>query len=380
MPVDKLSIEQFAQRVKAKYPQYKDVNDSVLVDKLVAKHPEYKERINYGTAPVQPTAKQETAPQFKPMSDWLAMPQAGYQPLGQANATPIDDHTKKANQSAERIGKELEDIDPHISNLILGHKKEIEGQVKSQQLGINPSEGGPINQQALQLGQRLAEPTAVKPEEIAEYKEGMKENVGMLRTALDQKVKDLTKANPVKANQIKGDIYRLDAQDRPGKADKIDKNIEKLNSGEYDYDTKRGVLTKPEGFFNSLSTGFKQKNQLFKDYELYTKTDNEAAIIKELNNKVKEQDPDEAVPTPDGALGEAGSVLGGTPIKPLVGGAVASYLTTPLGGATAAAGITAHEMYKLGYAGALPHNYAEIKKLHPDMPDYEVYQQAKALS
>lgn len=328
-----------------------------------------------------PTVQQQqpqTQPAFKPMTDWLAPSSGGYQPIVAENAIPIDDHTKNTAQAADRVSRELETIDPHIGNLIYNNKKDIQGRIKSQELGINPKEAGPLNFQASALEKQPI--TEVKPEEIEEYKAGMNENVGMLRTALDQKVKDLTKSDPVKANQLKSDIYRLDAQERADNESKIAKNVEKLKNGDLEYDSKRGVLLKPEGFFGSLVTGFKQKNQLFKDYEFYKNTDNEAAIIKDLNDKLKAQDPDEAQVVPDGNVGEAGALLGGTPIKPVVGGVAAGAFTTPLGGATAAAGISAHEMYKLGYAAALPNNYAALKREHPEMPDYEAYQQAKALT
>jgi len=379
MPVDKLSIEQFAQRIKQKYPQYKDVNDSELVDRMVQKYPEYKERINY--QPIQKQSQpQQSAPEFKPMTNWLDIPKEGYQPMVEANAIPIDERTKSIGQAATRVSNELGDIDPHIGNLIYDRKKDMEGKIKNVQLGFNPKEEGPVNFQAQQLDKQFEKPIDVQPHEIERYKNEMATNPAMAREALQQKVKDLLNTDPARASQIKADIYRLDAQERSDKEDKVLKNVAKLKSGDFDYDIKRGVLTQPQGFFGSLATGFKQKNQLFKDYEFYTKTENEAAIIKELNSKMKDYDPDEATKVPDGALGEAGSILGGTPIKPLVGGAVASYFTTPLGGAAAAGGITSHEMYKLGYAGALPQNYASIKKEHPDMPDYDAYKKAKELS
>lgn len=47
MPDDKLTIEQFAARIKAKYPEYKDVNDTLLTQRIVDKYPEYKDMVNY---------------------------------------------------------------------------------------------------------------------------------------------------------------------------------------------------------------------------------------------------------------------------------------------------------------------------------------------
>ena len=46
MPQDKLPIPQFAAKIKAKYPEYKDIEDTVLVQKILAKYPEYGEQVD----------------------------------------------------------------------------------------------------------------------------------------------------------------------------------------------------------------------------------------------------------------------------------------------------------------------------------------------
>ena len=45
MPQEKISAQQFAQSIKAKYPQYKDVDDNVLAEKMIAKYPQYAEKV-----------------------------------------------------------------------------------------------------------------------------------------------------------------------------------------------------------------------------------------------------------------------------------------------------------------------------------------------
>jgi len=42
-----ITRKEFALKVKTKYPEYKDIDDNVLVDKMVAKYPEYREQISY---------------------------------------------------------------------------------------------------------------------------------------------------------------------------------------------------------------------------------------------------------------------------------------------------------------------------------------------
>jgi len=46
MPQDKLPVPQFAAKIKAKYPQYKDIDDTVLVQKILAKYPEYNDQVD----------------------------------------------------------------------------------------------------------------------------------------------------------------------------------------------------------------------------------------------------------------------------------------------------------------------------------------------
>jgi len=54
---DLLTPQEFAAQVKAKYPQYKDVEDSVLVDKMITKYPQYKDKINFESVEVPEVSK-----------------------------------------------------------------------------------------------------------------------------------------------------------------------------------------------------------------------------------------------------------------------------------------------------------------------------------
>jgi hypothetical protein len=42
----KLTVEEFATKIKAKYPQYKEVDNAELIDRIANKYPEYKDVIN----------------------------------------------------------------------------------------------------------------------------------------------------------------------------------------------------------------------------------------------------------------------------------------------------------------------------------------------
>ena len=46
MPDGKLSITEFAAKIKAKYPSYKDVDDVTLAKKIVEKYPDYASSVD----------------------------------------------------------------------------------------------------------------------------------------------------------------------------------------------------------------------------------------------------------------------------------------------------------------------------------------------
>jgi hypothetical protein len=55
MPEPKLSIAQFAAEVKSKYPQYKDIDDSVLANKMIEKYPVYADKVELGVKKKEPS-------------------------------------------------------------------------------------------------------------------------------------------------------------------------------------------------------------------------------------------------------------------------------------------------------------------------------------
>lgn len=212
---------------------------------------------------------------FKPMTDWLATAQPA-QPMVQENA--VNDHNTKVAQSKERVNAHLLDIDNSITNLIHDRKKDIQSRIVSEQLGINPSELGPINPQAKELESKMRKDIPVSPEEVQSFKERMSTDLGTTRMALNQKAKDLSAKDPIASKQLKADVYRLDRQNDPTSDKKITENIDKINNGEYDYDINSGQLVKPQGFFGSLMTGYKEKVQAFKDADVYGSGDKKAKI------------------------------------------------------------------------------------------------------
>lgn len=334
---------------------------------------DFKQKYSTKTPDAQLPKPAPTA--FKPMTDWLAFPEAA-QPMVQDNA--INDHNTKVAQAKERVNAHLGDIDNSVHNLIHEHKQDLQGRIVSEQLGLNPKEVGPINPQAQQLESQLRQGITVAPKEISDFKTGMATDPAMARMALNQKAKDLAKKDPNAAKQLKGDLYRIDRQNDPSKDNKISENIDKINSGEYDYDITHGQLVKPQGFLGSLVTGYKEKVDAFDDYDVY-KTGDKDAILKRINERTK-YDPDKAIPVSEEGwlshpLGEMGRAFGGLPLKPLIAGAIAGRLG-PQAGAAATAAVSVPEMYKLTFGSALPHNYDALKKQNPTLSEEEVLQKA----
>jgi hypothetical protein len=40
------TIDQFGELIKSKYPDYKDINNNDLVNKIIEKYPDYKDQVD----------------------------------------------------------------------------------------------------------------------------------------------------------------------------------------------------------------------------------------------------------------------------------------------------------------------------------------------
>src|SRR6187402_2094413 len=133
MPVNKLSIQDFAAKIKAKYPDYKDINDTLLTQRIVEKYPEYKDMVNYQVPASQPPVEQpkveypeheishnsihdirhlnemanqeipETSPQFDPVSGSAGVPVDNTAAIADKKAYG-DQYEKATKELGDRIG------------------------------------------------------------------------------------------------------------------------------------------------------------------------------------------------------------------------------------------------------------------------------------
>lgn len=217
--------------------------------------------------------------------------------------------------------------------------------------------------------QRLI-PQAVKPQDIPVTQDDLiKEDEDILadRGKAVRLLEETMKTRPEKAKEIQKNVYTLDAfnslaqsENAVERVPKIEANAKKIGKGELIYDARSGKLIKPLGLIGAGVEGWKQKSQLFADYDFLKNTENDDAIASELEDRRTKHDPDEPIPVPKGKVSEIVGMLAGTPVKPILGGAIAS-LAGPEAGMVAGAAIGGMEFAKLEYAANFQQVYNELR-------------------
>lgn len=151
MPDDKLTIEQFAARIKAKYPEYKDVNDTLLTQKIVDKYPEYKDMVNYQISPTSPTITErpeheishtsiQDARHFNEMANrdipaeeqMVTNPDSGIPEVNPAIQQDKDKYTNLYEQSLKDLGSKL-GVDPNNLKAVVSDFPEENDETRIQQ-------------------------------------------------------------------------------------------------------------------------------------------------------------------------------------------------------------------------------------------------------
>lgn len=406
MPVKKITIEQFAQKVKAKYPQYKDVNDSVLVEKIIAKHPEYKERVNTDQVPAaqpEPQAFQVkiSEPTFKPQSqdrlfsdsqlsmDGTKVEAAPSQtPIRTfTDQKPVDDYglaklKNKATEAKTKLDLELHANDGQYEKKIREIRRDS---FTMDDLKKEAKEKGyiiPVGQEneVLKLAKQRQYDLPINSDEISDIKTGTIINPEFSR----QFIKDLNSPEAQKqAYYVDAYNHAADDPDGLSRAQKIKENAEKIGKKEYVYDPVNRLLGKPEGFLNSVISGRHDLNNSFDLYH-YIKDAPDNAVIDRLNKELV-GDIDEPVAIPEGTIAGVGRMMGSQPLKGLLAGGIAAVGTTATGHPEHAstafnlanAGVSAVDMYKIGFANSVKANYALFKQ--QGLSDNEALQRAKVL-
>lgn len=120
MPVNKLSIQDFAAKIKAKYPDYKEINDTLLTQKIISKYPEYKDMVNYQVQSEPTVTKPENEINHTSIHDIRHLDEMANREVPQEQQTVIDPESgipteNKAFQAenkqyGEQLGKSLQDL------------------------------------------------------------------------------------------------------------------------------------------------------------------------------------------------------------------------------------------------------------------------------
>ena len=61
-PGPKMNVKDFATKIKTKYPQYKDLDDTELTNRVIAKYPVYKDQVDFATTPTPVEKKNQVVP------------------------------------------------------------------------------------------------------------------------------------------------------------------------------------------------------------------------------------------------------------------------------------------------------------------------------
>ena len=267
-------------------------------------------------------------------------------------------HAQEVEAARKKIQTTLQTSDKILAQLIREQRvSDLEKQV-----GQTPTLGGMPNP-ALQTARRdLFINIPVTPEEITVKKNEALTDDKTARTVL----KRTAKQDP----SIAKSVYLIDAEQRvtedPNRTGTIIDNARKIESGEIRYNINRGVLEKPENFIISGIRGFKERSKQLNDYDFFTQTMNDDAIIAQLEDDRKSYDPDQPVPVADGGTSQFTQMLGMEGI-PMLKSSAAAIVTGAIPGAQAAvplvaAAASAPEYYKRSYASAFRETYYTLRQ------------------
>lgn len=350
MPVDKVSIEKFAQTIKAKYPEYKDVEDTLLTNAIIQKYPEYKDMVDFNAKPAT------EAPPIKPID--FSNP-ANYIPGVQANQDYLKNQTDAASN---RINTELLNSDKAIGSLLTKQKMN-EYRQKMDQFRRNDAKG-PLPTPDLTFT------VSARDQKAAELKNTLHQDPVFARKVLEEQ----GNVFPEKKGQIQADMYQLDrGQTNP----KIQENVEKLKNNKLEYNIHTKELQKPEGFWPSLATSYNDRIKSRDEYDFF-QTATQQQRIDKLEADYKSYDPDEPVNAAKG-IGHLGKLIGGQPPQAILAAAGVSLVpgaeeAAPWAGAL----VASPEIHAISYANSLKSHYKEFRDqgMTPEMAEQHAQQAA----
>lgn len=300
---------------------------------------------------------------------------------------------KRHQDAISLLHSELQGNNDLIPNLIKTQKEQAQSQQNLTNFAQAPRSDQPLTHPQ-QLAQQMAPPEQapdVSPQDMYDFSNSIMNDPTAGRAFLQH----VTQAKPDKAKPIQAALYVNDAMTRLSKdadggdknpaadpkVNKVLENAKKIDKGQLDYGVQGGILTKPEGAWESIATGLQQKNKAFTDYALFSNATPEQAI-QELEKRRTEHDPDEPVPVPKGFAAQLTGGMAGQPIKGLIAGKLAGGITTMAGGPEAApavdkfisAAVSSNDFRKMSYAHSLQDNYNQLR--NEGMSSEDAYRKA----
>lgn len=188
-------------------------------------------------------------------------------------------------------------------------------------------------------------------------------------------IKDLNKPD-VLENAYLVDKYNelANAPDGNHRVEKIQKVAKQIKKGEVKYDPESKIAYKPLGLVGSILEGTMNKFKMEEKHDFFKNTENDAAIISELEDQRNNPDTDEPLKVPKGKAQEFLMMASEMPWSPMIAGAIGS-LVGPEGGLAAASAVGAYENRKIQFATTFEQVYNELRD--QGVNEYEALQEAR---
>lgn len=291
-------------------------------------------------------------------------------PVGDGR-TSVEQLKEKAKKAQVALDQELASNGDLVPKMVQRLKSQAASAQRMTDLAQRPASDQPLTQPQM-MANSLQKPQGVpevSQDDINSFMQLAQSDPNAARSFLNH----VATEKPDKAASIKNALYAADASDRatqnPEKTAKVLKNIHDLETGKLDYSIAGGHLLKPEDPWESISTGIKNKNQSFADYDLFNNASPDKAIS-ELEKRRTEYDPDQPTPIAKSLIGELTGGMASQPIRGMIAGKVAGTVTTLIPGAEGfapavdkfvAMAQSGDDFRKMAYANYLQQHYKELR-------------------
>jgi len=394
-PPVKVSVKDFAQKIKAKYPVYKDIDDKILTDKIIAKYPVYKDQVDFGEedfptiAPIPKNGAYAEKKRFTELWDKANITTG----LTQSEASEYANLSTKLGVKAEGISWGMKD---DISAF---------GQYPTQQQQPNPIMGGGkrVEQSEFEMNSPLSfskrkRKSEYKPEKINISNVAASTSVSKPLTEIEikesikrgEKIKEKEQIAIDNTTEKKLKIMGIKAPKGTPLYNEQRQKIQKLvDNGDATYHSKDGVLglDRTIGFWEGVSKGWNEAVNGNDEADDFTNTMTTEQQVEFANRKAAERPTDEYLDERDqGAgtfLGGAGPFLAKATIGTMAGTAMVAAAPETAGASLAglpavtAFAMTAYDMQNQGATNETLRRFNILKQQNPNANELDLMKQAK---